>query len=187
MQSQKSWAIILKDRVLRANSTIKHHIFSSLWSSMKEEFNTIKDNSIWLLGNGQLINFWNDAWCGPPLSQIFNVPVSISNLLSSSVSDYIFNRQWQLPDQIQQMFPNILQIISSLVIPMEDREDQLLWKHTPHGNLQLKEAYYFKLQQAPNLHWAKTIWSPDIPPAKSMLVWRLMHEKLLTHWNGISF
>jgi ribonuclease HI len=70
-----------------------------------------------------------------------------------------------------------------MFIPMEDREYQLLWKHTPHGNMQLKEANYFKLQQAPDLHWAKTIWSPDIPPAKSMLVWRLMHEKLPTDEN----
>jgi len=45
IHSQKSWALILKDRVIRAKSTINHHIFSSLWSSMKEEFNTIKDNS----------------------------------------------------------------------------------------------------------------------------------------------
>ena len=191
LHSQKPWAVILKDRVLRKNSTIKHHIFSSLWSSMKDEFNVIKYNTIWLLGNGKSINFWNDAWCGPPLSQSYNIPDSISALLSSTVSDYLFNNQWQIPEQLQHMFPNILKVTTSVTIPMEEREDQLLWKHSPQGTLHLKEAYSFKLQHTQELQWAKTIWSSDIPPSRSMLVWRLMHEKLPTDENlrvrGCSF
>ncbi|MCH86122.1 ribonuclease H protein, partial [Trifolium medium] len=34
-----------------------------------------------------------------------------------------------------------------------------------------------------DLHWAKVIWSPDIPPSKSLLVWRLMHNKVPTDDN----
>ena len=56
LHSQKSWASLLKERVLRSISTIQHHISSSLWSSMKEEFKVITENSIWLLGNGENIN-----------------------------------------------------------------------------------------------------------------------------------
>jgi len=52
LQSQKPWAVNLKDRVIRSRSTIKHHIFSSIWSSVKEEFNVISENSFWLLGDG---------------------------------------------------------------------------------------------------------------------------------------
>ncbi|PNX55100.1 ribonuclease H [Trifolium pratense] len=51
------------------------------------------------------------------------------------------------------------------------------------GDLQLKEAYQFKHQQYQDLLWAKIIWSPDIPPSKSLLAWRLMHEKVLTDEN----
>ncbi|MCH92253.1 hypothetical protein A2U01_0013190 [Trifolium medium] len=47
-----------------------------------------------------------------------------------------------------------------------------LWKllrinsygNTDSGELQLKDAYQFNLQQFKDLHWAKTIWSSDIPP-----------------------
>ncbi|GAU41845.1 hypothetical protein TSUD_177560 [Trifolium subterraneum] len=43
---------------------------------------------------------------------------------------------------------------------------------------QLKAAYQFKMQQFHDLNWAKQIWSIDIPPSKSMFVWRLMNEKV---------
>jgi len=35
-----------------------------------------QSNSMWLLGDGNDISFWNDAWCGPALSYIFNIPDS---------------------------------------------------------------------------------------------------------------
>jgi hypothetical protein len=49
--------------------------------------------------------------------------------------------------------------------------------------LELKQAYDFKLPQVQDLHWAKLIWNVDIPPSRSFLVWRLMHEKLPTDEN----
>jgi transposase len=36
------------------------------------------------------------------------------------------------------------------------------------------------LQEYQHLQWAKLIWNPDIPPWKSLLVWRLMHQKMPT-------
>jgi hypothetical protein len=89
--SQCSWAKLLKDRVLRGKKIIHHHIFSSIWSSVKDEFNVLMSNSILLLGNGENINLWNDPWCGVPLSIQFHIPDHISTSLSSKVSDYIVN------------------------------------------------------------------------------------------------
>lgn len=54
---KQPWAMLLKDRVLRNNKPIKYHIFSSLWSGIKEEYPVIQDNSIWLLGDGKDISF----------------------------------------------------------------------------------------------------------------------------------
>jgi ribonuclease HI len=42
------------------------------------------------------------------------------------------------------------------------------------------------LQQYQDLHWAKLIWNPAIPPSKSLLVWILMHQKVPTNENLIS-
>jgi hypothetical protein len=79
--SQKSWTKLLKDRVIKNNKIIQHHIYSSLWSSIKDEYSVIKDNSVWLLGDGKDINFWNDCWCGPPFSELLSVPIHIKHWL----------------------------------------------------------------------------------------------------------
>jgi len=57
LKSQNSSALLLKHRVLRNKRTKKHHIFSSLWSNIKEEYLVILENSIWVLGDGSDINF----------------------------------------------------------------------------------------------------------------------------------
>ncbi|MCI03696.1 ribonuclease H protein, partial [Trifolium medium] len=128
------------------------------------------ENSVWLLGNGdQDITFWNDNWCGIPLVEQFNIPAHISHSLSSTVSDYIVNGLWNIPPQLSQAYTNLGSIVHQVIIPMEPSQDKLLWKHTDSGDLQLKEAYHFKIQQFQDLYWANTIWSPDIPPSKSLL------------------
>jgi hypothetical protein len=88
LHSQEDWALLLKDRVLRNSKPIKHHIYSSLWSSMKEEFKDMNNNTLWLLGNGENINFWNNCWCGAPLSPALQILEAISQNLTSLVSEF---------------------------------------------------------------------------------------------------
>ncbi|GAU38423.1 hypothetical protein TSUD_396030 [Trifolium subterraneum] len=157
LNSQSSWAKLLRDRVIRKNKTIQYHISSSIWSSIKDEFAVIKDNSIWLLEH-------------------------VRHLLTSTVSDYINNGHWTFPPEMFHHF-NVINLVQQVTIPLVACQDKLLWKHTDTGDLQLKEAYFFKLQQFQDLHWAKSIWSSDIPPSKSILAWRLMHDKVPTDEN----
>ncbi|KAK2364401.1 hypothetical protein QL285_089276 [Trifolium repens] len=153
---------------------------------MKEEFSVVMDNSTWLLGDGTNINFWNDSWCGPPLSEHLHIPNHVSQLLTAKVSDFIFNGSWVFPDLLIQAYPNLYSITSQVIIPMEPDADSLLWKNIDDGDLTLKEAYLFKLQQVHDLPWANSIWSSDIPPSKSLLVWRIMHDKVPTDENLMS-
>jgi hypothetical protein len=114
---------------------IHHHIYSSLWGGIKEEVNTIFDNSIWLLGNGKDINFWNDKWCGPSLSEVFNIPVHISKNPISSVNDFILNGQWCIHIQLSQRFTNLSSLVQQVTIPLEPSQDILLWKHSHSSEL----------------------------------------------------
>jgi ribonuclease HI len=66
---------------------------------------------------------------------------------------------------------------------MEPCHDSLLWHHNDSGNLDFKEAYNFKLPQYQDLYWTKFVWSSDIPPSRSFMVWRLMHDKMPTDEN----
>jgi hypothetical protein len=73
LQSREQWVVILRSRILRGSNFINHHIFFSIWSSAKLEFNNIKDNSSWLIGDGSSIHFWKDSWCGESLANIYNL------------------------------------------------------------------------------------------------------------------
>jgi hypothetical protein len=119
LNSQSSWAVLLRDRVLRNGKAIRYHVFSSIWSGIKNELDVINDNSVWLLGNGSNINFWVDKWCGEPLVEQLGIPLHLHHLLTSSVSDYISNGQWNIPTQLSLMFTNLHSIVSTVSIPME--------------------------------------------------------------------
>jgi hypothetical protein len=80
-------------------------------------------------------------------------------------------------------FPNLKQLLKQVTIPLEHKSDALAWKESDSGDLSLKQAYMFKDHQLPQLHWAKLIWCKDIPQSKSLVAWRLMHEKLPTDEN----
>jgi ribonuclease HI len=81
------------------------------------------------------------------------------------------------------LIPTLSQLLEQVSIPLEQKPDKLIWKNSDSGDLSLKQAYSFKAHQYPSLHWAKAIWSQDIPPSKSLLAWRLMHGKLPTDEN----
>jgi hypothetical protein len=71
-------------------------------------------------------------------------------------------------------------ILMTTTIPRVHMEDKLVWKNSTTGGLSLKDAYAHKSNPGNNLHWAKKIWSPDIPPSKFLLAWRIMHERMPT-------
>jgi ribonuclease HI len=183
LNSQASWASLLRDRVIKNGRAIRYHVFSSLWSGIKDQFAVILDNSVWLLGNGNHINFWTDRWCGDPLVEQLAIPHNLRDSLTSLVSDFILNGEWCVPSQLAAMFPNLYSILSKVSIPLEASHDKFLWKHTDTGDLELKQAYVFKTLQSLDLPWAKHIWQADIPPSKSLMVWRLMHGKMPTDEN----
>jgi len=80
-------------------------------------------------------------------------------------------------------FPSINSIVQQVTIPLQRKPDKLIWIHSSKGDLSLKDAYLHKAPSGQNIHWEKSIWSPDIPPSKSLTVWKLMHNKLPTDDN----
>ena len=180
MHSQEEWANILKARVIRRNKVINHHIYSSIWTGIKSEHWNIMENSRWLIGNGRNIHFWNDSWFRVPLADHLNLtPMEISSY-PKYVVDYISNFHWHIPEGILIQHPELRSLASKVTIPREESDDRLIWKHNSNGELSLKDSYEFKRQVANKVQWAAYIWSKDIPPSKSLLVWRLLNDKIPT-------
>lgn len=141
---KEDWAKILKARVIRGNKAIKHHIFSSLWTGIKNEFVTVMHNSRWLIGNGSNIHFWEDNWYGEPLLEALNLtPNDISNY-PAYVGDFIINNHWHIPANILVNYLDLSLFTNKVVIPAEECEDRLIWKHNTLGEISLKDSYDFK-------------------------------------------
>ena len=74
LHSDEHWACILRGRTIRDQGCIRHHIYSSIWSSVQGELQTIRRNSTWIVGDGKKINLWLDTWCDDSLLNILNTP-----------------------------------------------------------------------------------------------------------------
>ncbi|MCH79772.1 RNA-directed DNA polymerase (Reverse transcriptase) [Trifolium medium] len=129
INSSEDWAILLKSRVLMQKGIISHHIFSSIWSSIKASHYDIMDNSTWLIGRGDYINFLLDDWSCQPLVQTVHISAKVS------------------------------QFISKVYIPLEARPNILSWNDTSSGLLNFKDAFLFHGKVGHHIDWSKLIWT----------------------------
>ncbi|CAJ2651412.1 unnamed protein product [Trifolium pratense] len=180
MQSDMQWAKFLRFRVLNGTKPISYHIFSSVWSSVKHKLTEIISNSSWQLGNGELINFWSDSWCGEPLMISLNIPQHLHMLLKAKVKHFIDNHVWNIPACLFLAYPDLHSLIANITIPLRDKDDKLCWKHSNDGDLTMQDSYSFHCTNGQHLNWSKKVWNIDIPPSKSMVVWRSLQHKLPT-------
>jgi hypothetical protein len=88
--------------------------------------------------------------CGEILVQNFNILAALHNQLNDKVQDFIVNNRWEIPQEILDAHPTLLPFIQYVTIPIDDKEDQIIWKHSSSGILSLKDAYNF--QRIPNQH-----------------------------------
>lgn len=126
IHSDESWAHLLRSRVIRRNSCISHHIYSSLWCSIKNEFPTIIDNSTWLLGNGQHINFWHDNWSGVIIADHLQVPANLLNSSPQFVHEFIDQNFWSIPLDLQTQIPLLNNLVKQVTIPIFPKDDKMV-------------------------------------------------------------
>ena len=89
----------------------------------------------WQVGNGRLINFWQDNWVFPyPLIKIIQNPI-VSNALK--VIDFIsHDKRWQL-DLVSAILPiHIFELIIKVFIPSNDIDDEVFWGLLRTGSTQ---------------------------------------------------
>ncbi|WJX52536.1 hypothetical protein P8452_38639 [Trifolium repens] len=185
-QSDLQWAKFLRFRVLKGAKPISYHIFSSVWSSIKHKFHEVCTNSSWQIGNGESINFWSDPWCGDPLVVTLNIPLHLHSSLQAKVKDFIENKSWKIPVCLLFAYPDLQSFLNNVTIPLCEREDRLLWKHSHYGDLSMKDSYSFHCLSGQLMNWTKIVWNVSIPPSKSMVVWRCLQHKLPTD-DSLSF
>ncbi|CAJ2644894.1 unnamed protein product [Trifolium pratense] len=165
---------------MRSYGIIDYHISSSIWSGIKHHIPSVTDNTCWQLGKGVQINFWTDSWVGDPLVDLLDIPRHYHALLQAKVAHFIANDHWLIPHSITSSYPNLVPLLNSVTIPISKTNDELRWIHSDSGVLSFKDAYLFHRPIEQHIPWAKIIWCDDIPPSKSCLMWRIMHNRLPT-------
>lgn len=140
-------------------------------------------NSVWQIGNGQVVNFWKDKWLDYPIVHLLDIPQHVHGSLHSSVAAFIRGNSWEIYHDLAHRFPSLAAKIKQILIPLFNIEDSLVWTGNESGCLTFKEAFNFLHPSQNAISWCKLIWSAVIPPSKSFLVWRLLHAKLPTDEN----
>lgn len=97
------------------------------------------------------------------------------------MAHFIHNNKWHIPQEITAAFPNLQHKLNLITIPLSHKEDKLIWSKTHDGDLSFKDSYLFHCSPpAQSVNWGKFIWNASIPPSKSLLMWRILHDKMPT-------
>lgn len=103
----------------------------------------VKENSSWLIGNGQSVNFWTDKWLHESLANLMSIPEAWQQDLTALAKDFIVNNCWNIHECLQQHFPNIVDQIIQIHILVEPCDDRIVWDVSVNGVLFFKEAFMF--------------------------------------------
>lgn len=180
LSSQGHWSLLLRSRFLRYNKPIGHYAKSSIWPGVRQFINTAVLGSCWQIGNGNKVNLWRDYWLPYSISEELNIPDHVLKYLKADVKDFIHNKSWFIPRALETLFPDIARDIQQIIIPVEAAEDQLIWKDSSDGSLSFKDAFLYLNPAGNTVSYGKKLWSTSIPPSRSFLVWRLIHNKVPT-------
>lgn len=149
--------------------------------TIKTHFKIILHNSKWLVSNGSKIRFWTYKSSNlGNLGDFLQIPSHFCHPLTSLVQDFIINSNWNIPSDSLSLFPKITTNISSIVLPLRQKEYNLHWKNSISCRLYLKHAYSFVNMVPIIKEWSKIILNPVIPRLNSTLIWIILNHKMPT-------
>jgi hypothetical protein len=73
LAKETQWSILFKRRFFSNGKPINHHFKSSVWSGIKVHIGTAMENSLWIVGTGEEIQFWTDNWLGEPVVDLIHL------------------------------------------------------------------------------------------------------------------
>lgn len=131
------------------------------------------ENSQFLIGNGNRVNFFLDNWSGDTFAKKLNISEIFHSSLTIKDGEFLQDNDWVFPANMLLDFPSLSNLVSC-VLPDVESEDTLVWQHSDNGLLSLKQSFDFLKCPSPKYFWKKFPWNPHIPPSHSMMVWRLL-------------
>lgn len=180
LQSYSLWGSFARQRFpLSPYKNQNIYLRSSVWHDLKRALPILNNNNRWIISNGGSVSFWFDKWLDEPIISptLFSV---FSPKVLPRVSDVIEAQSWSLPDYFSNLFPSIVQQILRLPLPLNAKDDKLIWEPSPTGKFSFSSGYHLIRRRHSDCDWVTVIWQHFIPPRQSILAWRLFHDKLPT-------
>ncbi|MCH86386.1 ribonuclease H, partial [Trifolium medium] len=126
LSSNEQWAVMCHTRFLKWGQPSNAFFKSSNWHGIKKHVTVVKENPWWIIGTGNNVAFWLDNWLSVTLTEMFNIPASAYHLLTATVSEYIADGEWNIPECIMQKDPTFRSLIDKVIIPRQPLEDRLV-------------------------------------------------------------
>jgi len=125
LSEDSQWACLLLSQFSSHGRPITHYFKSSVWSGMKPMVDTVQDNSAWIVGNGERINFWTDNWLGVPLVDTLQITVEFCLSISCTGQMAIRSGQIELPAFVRDNAIVVAQVFE-ITIPRSSLPDQFV-------------------------------------------------------------
>ncbi|XP_057803315.1 uncharacterized protein LOC131018618 [Salvia miltiorrhiza] len=170
---------LLKVRYLDNFSHARPNVSSSIWLGIHDEISPLVEDSYSFIGNGESTNFWKDDWIGYKLADRCAVPVLFLDSLNFTVADYFYDGVWHFTQNFVNNFPEV--VCDILLLPIGTDSDTRFWKNSVHGQVTSALAFANNCHRFPQVTWGTWIWERFIPMRRSMVVWRVLHNRLPTY------
>ncbi|XP_057775188.1 uncharacterized protein LOC130994172 [Salvia miltiorrhiza] len=169
---------IIKRRYLTPCCKVKNVAPSSVWIGLREEIGGLVWDSYSYIGKGDSVLFWLDDWLGYRLADKCGIPFFLRNSINQTVEDYFFDGVWHFTQEFVNSYPMV--VCDILLLPIGD-SDARFWKPSLQGKVTAALAFSHHSHKFPKVSWGTWIWEPYIPTHRSLVCWRLLHDRMPTY------
>ncbi|XVE74298.1 hypothetical protein DITRI_Ditri12bG0005600 [Diplodiscus trichospermus] len=170
----------------------RHHNSSYLWLNLLEGKQLVEAGSLWKVGDGLLIDAWNDKWLPKPPTFKPVKPVGpeptcfkVNSLL---VAD---RRQWDIEKIKSFSSPEDATLIQQIPLSNRVNHDKVYWLDSTVGELPVKSAYVAArrilgkrvLDLDDRVPIWCDLWTACVPPSVKYFFWRSLRTILPTCSN----
>lgn len=158
---------------------------SHFWRGVIMSAPSVLQNIRPILGNGELILFWSDAWCtDAPFQVLYPSLFEITSDKAASVASMFRGNEWHLSFLCSLSLPR-LRALQSLLGTLEHisttpGSDRAVWKLTGSGVFSVSSLYHHFFESQTSNKMAASIWKVKAPLKVRITLWLGIHNKLLT-------
>jgi len=161
---------------------------SPVWNDLLKVKEVYMKNRLMVLGNGEMIDFWNDAWCGiTPLKKVFPELFDLCNEQKILVAE-VAKKSWRfsfrrwLDEHLQNQLRRLYDLLSPFSVSVA--RDTPKWVKGEKGLFSVKTTYNSLCPQGLGTNM-NHIWKAKIPLKIKIFMWLVCNNAILTKDNLI--